>query len=713
MSEALLSIYFLMFGDRSDCLFDEIIIDNTIRIKTGKDIIDIKIEFNKYEKDLGRKVCFYTLKREIDENEKNKNNDEDDLYGSFEIYFGKNIGYCFIDDIGETFELLFLKKKENLQKFIENKISLKNKKHTKKIIDINPNKIDTEDRANILLINCPLYTSIKIDEKQTIDLKQMDNEINVFSGKNDCFQICFHTDNIKDYSFRKIRKIEEFNFDNAYNKYNLKVNQIYNNLLNEMNNDNSNVEDAFFKLLDVDDLKLTLEKLIDKKLNYGRDILEEELNKEFYIDFIFKIVFFKYIDYIIDEKLPINYVKLLHDRLVENKIKICGDKSLKIYEKIFLIIELFSTKIILEDDYIINYLNLNNIEDFSPMYYAKKFFKDFVRDLDYKSDFYYPLLSIDADRFYCKIKEDVDTKLISTFGFNMISLDKIKSHLNTMIPNVIILLERIKKNNIYTDDESCTNFLTGSIMLNISKFEKIKIDKNELNVNDSKHYGFLISKSLIHEIFGHKKSSFSQLDANNDSIMSFKDKCGNLKFLSDEEDYLFKNKDEIFFGDINQIKGESGYFLEYYMGKIEDKYTTFIIDEIKNKTRLGILLDTKLWHKELQTLIEYVKLKYLIIIGYKEDNINNELDIHQQINKMKEFIKDYEMKFDKSSISVSNEKELDDKINEKFKDLQLKKRKAKIISDNNNKQDKNKKIKKGNEKLNLREHLRKYGYLKK
>ena len=149
------------------------------------------------------------------------------------------------------------------------------------------------------------------------------------------------------------------------------------------------------------------------------------------------------------------------------------------------------------------------------------------------------------------------------------------------------------------------------------------------------------------------------------------------------------------------------------MGKIEDKYTTFIIDEIKNKTRLGILLDTKLWHKELQTLIEYVKLKYLIIIGYKEDNINNESDIHQQINKMKEFIKDYEMKFDKSSISVSNEKELDDKINEKFKDLQLKKRKAKIISDNNNKQDKNKKIKKGNEKLNLREHLRKYGYLKK
>ena len=172
MSEALLSIYFLMFGDRSDCLFDEIIIDDAIHIKTGKDVIDIKIEFNKYEKYLGRKVCFYTLKRKVDENEKNKNNDEDDLYGSFEIYFGKNIGYCFIDDIGETFELLFLKKKENLQKFIENKISLKNKKHTKKIIDINPNKIDTEDRANILLINCPLYTSIKIDEKQIIDLKK-------------------------------------------------------------------------------------------------------------------------------------------------------------------------------------------------------------------------------------------------------------------------------------------------------------------------------------------------------------------------------------------------------------------------------------------------------------------------------------------------------------------------------------------------------------
>ena len=41
--------------------------------------------------------------------------------GLFEIYLGKNIGYCFIDDLGTTFELMFLKRNGKIKKLLKKK----------------------------------------------------------------------------------------------------------------------------------------------------------------------------------------------------------------------------------------------------------------------------------------------------------------------------------------------------------------------------------------------------------------------------------------------------------------------------------------------------------------------------------------------------------------------------------------------------------------
>ena len=572
--------------------------------------------------------------------------------------------------------------------------------------------MNTNDRANLLLINFPTSnTTLKLKKKE-INLKKIYSEMDVFS-KLSSYQICFHNNNLKDYSFKQIQEIKELNFEVGYKKYNEKVNQIYNILLKEMENNNSNIEKIFSDLYDKE--KNDIEKLIFRKFNYGKKILEEELNKEYYIDFIFKIIFFMFIDYNINENdLKVKEIQSIYDKLVANKNKICNDHSLKNYEKIFLLIELYSSKIILKEDYLINYLNLNNIEKYSPMYHAQNFLANFIKDLDYDSKFYYPLLSIDSGKFNYNIKKNKRKKLdvITTFGFNMLSLDQIKSHLYNMLPNVIILTKYLKEDE--KNDDGGTNILTGNITLNLLNFKEIKIGKNELKENASKHYGFIISRILLHELFGHKKSSYSLIEVNNYSIISFKDEFGKLKFLSNKADYLFKKIGEVKYEEIGKIDGESGYFLEYHLGKIHDIYTCFIIDDIEDETYLGVLLDSKLWHKELPILNKYVELKYIILKNYKEIIIDDTLDINQQISLMKNIIdKDKDkIKNEKSLDKEQSEEELDKKIIEKFKDIKLepKKRKSNIFFKKHSKNNQNLDEE---EHLNLRDYLFKYGFYKK
>ena len=393
MAEALLTINFCSFSECRDFSFDEIIINN-VHFSTKKGKIEIKIPFNKYEQYLGRKVCHYKLVRkeyeneENEESEDNEESEENEINDLFEVYLGKNIGYCFIDDFGTTFEFLFLKRDEKIKNFLEKKIIIKKEYFYKKKIKIIPNNIDNIDRANLLLINCPINVIIKINKNKKIYVRKIYPCINVFSSGNS-FQICFHNDNLEDFVFRETKDIEELNFDKEYNIYNEKVNKIFDVLFNEMknNNSNTNLDKILLNLYGKE--KKDLEKLIFKMLNFGKNIFEEELNKECYIDFIFKIILFMYINYYKSKKeIQINDIRNIYDKLIINKNKICNDFSLKIYEKIYLLIELYSSKIIFKDDYIINYLNINDIQKYSPIYYAYEFLNDFIKELDSESNFY-------------------------------------------------------------------------------------------------------------------------------------------------------------------------------------------------------------------------------------------------------------------------------------------------------------------------------------
>lgn len=95
-------------------------------ISESKREIELKVSFDNYEQDLGKKVCEYELlteKREFH------------FGGSFEIGHGDNIGFCFIDNVGTTFELLFLEKIEQIESFI-------NSNFTSSVLDACYSKVD-------------------------------------------------------------------------------------------------------------------------------------------------------------------------------------------------------------------------------------------------------------------------------------------------------------------------------------------------------------------------------------------------------------------------------------------------------------------------------------------------------------------------------------------------------------------------------------------
>jgi hypothetical protein len=253
------------------------------------------------------------------------------------------------------------------------------------------------------------------------------------------------------------------------------------------------------KFIDIfDENEDDLKSVIVKKYSYGKKILEEELNKEYYIDFIFKILFFIIINESIKknrEEFSVEVLKDIYKRLLENKSYICNDKDLKIYEKIFLLMDIYLTDVLLEDDYKIHYFHKNKIEKGSPLDLAFNFLNEFIEELDYDSYLYYPLISIDGGNFYYKYKKNENKNsinIISIFGFNMLSLEKTKEHLKNMIPNVILSSKYLNENL-----DAISNPTNGNAIINISKFKSINIDKKELNEKKLKHNAFILSKILF------------------------------------------------------------------------------------------------------------------------------------------------------------------------------------------------------------------------
>ena len=143
------------------------------------------------------------------------------------------------------------------------------------------------------------------------------------------------------------------------------------------------------------------------------------------------------------------------------------------------------------------------------------------------------------------------------------------------------------------------------------------------------------------------------------------------------------------------LKGDSGHFIEYYLGKINGEYTIAIIDTIQNETNLSKLLDSKLWHINISTFKEYLKLKSICLSLFDKENIDNDNKINEEIKMMKKKINEANIENEEKKSSEENKvkneiEENEKKINQIFnniwkkrKDIKIKKKKE-IFSEKKN-----------------------------
>ena len=152
-------------------------------------------------------------------------------------------------------------------------------------------------------------------------------------------------------------------------------------------------------------------------------------------------------------------------------------------------------------------------------------------------------------------------------------------------------------------------------------------------------------------------------------------------FLSEEDNKnLYQDVNEIIKNQENilgESNGDSGFFIEYFFGKIEGQYTNQIIDEIEKHCYLGALLEPIFWHKNISKIKEFIKLKYKIYKHFGNlIKINEELNLENQINEMnlrisqepqKELFEENKKEEDKKLLGLKKSRENEDFNNEAMK----------------------------------------------
>ena len=629
---AQLNIVFLIV--QQIALFTHISIDG--EIFSTQNEIDMRLQFDDLEIELGKKVCFielfyFKMGKKITQT------------SYIEVYPGYNKVYCFLDIIeGTTYESIFYRK--DMKTFIKSKFNIYIKSCDKKI-PITLNTMGLNDRANLILINCLNSSNLLVDNKRLIDFGKAITEIPNFYHTNSYF-LFFNNNDFEKIISRELIPIKRLNFEDIYNKNYRKAEDMYNSIMLFIPKKGEGQDANLFQKEDTDIFKDNFKKisnfygdLIHIMYNnyvFPKSILTKELNESKYINFIYKIVVFAYIkrESEKDKNISLSDIKDIIDKLKNSYEKILKDEDLENSEKILLLINIYLSQLFKYDKEI-KYLKINKVDKESPLALSIKFLNEFIEELDYESQFYYPLLLIDGGLFNFKYKYDF---WFRTFGANMNTLEYIKIHLKNLIPNTIIISDKCKNENI--DDYGYVMQQIGLVTLNIKLLgNDIHIEKK--NEKERKQKAFIIFRVLFHELFAHKKSSLSKdyIGENHLSANCFKDELDDkFKFLPDyNNDDIFKDIDELNIQDIDKSTGDSGYFLEYYFGKVKNEYIVDILDDYENKMNLGILLDVNLLHKRINEFKHYIELsKYMI--DNKINMLINNNNLKDQIEQMERII---------------------------------------------------------------------------
>jgi len=180
-----------------------------------------------------------------------------------------------------------------------------------------------------------------------------------------------------------------------------------------------------------------------------------------------------------------------------------------------------------------------------------------------------------------------------------------------------------------------------------------------------KHYGMRISKVMMQQCFCHNKFIFDQKYANESPCNFYNSKMNLIKIVP----IYYPNSNDYLKTTLEDGKGESGKFFEYFFGQYNGILVFDLIYEIKYA---GKLIDyVKYFLKEdLDQIKNYIIKKYLISQKNIKYDEYNDFSIEQEILAMDDLINEFQLNVIK---------EISDKNDQVEKSIDFNKKSDKLI----------------------------------
>ena len=513
-----------------------------------------------------------------------------------EICKGYNHSYCFLDEEGYTFSLLFNKdtptiklpiSKENSYEI--NQFDTNGTKYRKRYTFINFSHYS-------LMINNTYFTIPKYFSKiksYRLSVYNIEDKVaiakSLYIEKNESFNLCYD----KYYS-------ESCLFSNKIN--NITKSKKFKDIGNFLNT---------YSFLD----------RLNFFLNMNKKKLDNMLKTEEHIKFFSNISIYKVVKNIKNFKSFKEIVECHAEKVKEIK----ENKSLKVYQKI-LLINFFS-------DLCAKCKSKEEIQKLNFSYYLmEEKQKDSVLDLVYNFfKKYRDIINEDSPVFEKLIELDGGAGIYKNelyYCYSMQNLNEIKKHLGE-IETSIFVTHNLENNNM-----GYTNIASGLVSVNIhyiKQYKNLGIGLNQTLTEDKKEIGKNIASKIVyihlHEINGHKKYTYKNKKIT--SPAKFIEKGTIYTLCKTDSDLKIKNAIKIL---PSSSEGEDGYFYELVYGKIGDYYTFQILDNLDDFSDL--LTEVNLWVNDIGKLKEYIKYKYAIQF-YKSNYKSLKSDINEKINDYK------------------------------------------------------------------------------
>jgi hypothetical protein len=472
------------------------------------------------------------------------------------IYICLNIFHLYLSKNGHALEIIFLdeldfKESPTLDTGFE--YDDNGNKHRKRVSLIN---------YNSAFINFNNFTFMPFNYTSSMDLEVTNSfQFSIYSRS----MIIVKANELFDSSI---------NIKDFYNSYKESINDLYNKLSEFANNDafdNKKLE------LIVKDVVPINKQFI--RMNFCKSMkdIENSFNDKEYIEYFHQFLILKLILKLKHQIKDQQHLKNILIKYNDFKVNIVSDKDLKIYQKIFGLIQ---AEYIMRkyNCYNIWYIKIKYCDENSILGQSIAFFKEFIKNLDEESPVFFKLLEINSKFGYYK-----DTPI---YNFNLLNVDDVKNHLFELIPEIIFFF------NAETKTKAFSFSMTGQIAINekylFGQYEKMDLihNYNENKKENAQNISMTLSRYIIHEDCGHTKyRNKSNINNKNKSPI----KCvvkGAIKQLT----YIYDNNNsddliKIFPGKKNG-RGDSGHYLETAFGQYNGTYTISYFDSIKNVRKL-------------------------------------------------------------------------------------------------------------------------------